>query len=87
MKEAMVKKSGALTFWPVTLKNPDQLELEVGEGKPYPTLQRHLREKYAGRTLTFEEPLNDAYPSGDAWIESRYRWAIKVWPRVRSPRW
>jgi hypothetical protein len=77
MKEAMVKKSGEMTFWPVTLKHPDQLELEVGEAKPYPTLQQHLREKYAGQTLTFEELLNDDYPSGDAWVESHYRWAVK----------
>lgn len=77
MKEAMVKKSGDMTFWPVTIKHPDQLELEVNEEKPYPTLQKHLREKYAGRTLTFEELLNDDYPSGDAWVESHYRWAVK----------
>jgi hypothetical protein len=77
MKEAMVKKSGDMTFWPVTLKHPDQLELEVGEEKPYPTLQQHLREKYTGQTLTFEELLNDDYPSGDAWVESHYRWAVK----------
>jgi len=77
MKEAMVKSHGEMTFWPVTVKDPAQLELEVGEGKPYPTLQQHLREKYAGRTLTFEDLLNDDYPSGDAWIESHYRWAIK----------
>jgi hypothetical protein len=29
-KEAMVKKSGDMTFWPVTLKHADQLELEAG---------------------------------------------------------
>ena len=57
MKEAMVKKSGDMTFWPVTMKDPEQLELEIGEGKPYPTLQEHLHPKYTGRTLTFEELL------------------------------
>jgi three-Cys-motif partner protein len=85
MKEAMVKKSGDMTFWPVTMKHPDQLELEVGEGKPYPTLQQHLRETYAGRTLTFEELLTDDYPSGDAWIESHYRWAIRAMAESDEP--
>ena len=50
------------------MKNPDQLELEVNEEKPYPTLQTILLEKYAGRTMTFEELLNEHYLSGDAWV-------------------
>jgi three-Cys-motif partner protein len=85
MKETMVKKSGDMTFWPVTMKNPDQLELEVAEGRPWPTLQRKLREKYAGRSMTFEELLNDDYPSGDAWIETHYRWAVRGLAEADEP--
>jgi hypothetical protein len=75
MKKAMVKKSGEMTFWPVTVRPPDQLELEVAEAKPYPTLQARLREKYAGRTLTCLELLNDDYPDG-VWLEPEYRAAL-----------
>jgi three-Cys-motif partner protein len=75
MKDAMVKKSGDMTFWPVTVRPPDQLALEVGEPKPYPMLQARLLEKYPGRTLTFEGLLNDDYPHG-AWTEPNYRWAV-----------
>jgi three-Cys-motif partner protein len=42
MKEAMVKQSGDMTFWPVTVRDPNQLALEVAEAKPYPTLQKRL---------------------------------------------
>jgi three-Cys-motif partner protein len=85
MKEAMVKKSGDMTFWPVTVRPPDQLALEVGEEKPYPILQRRLLEKYAGQTLSFEDILNDDYPHG-AWVESHYRWAIDGLEKDDSPR-
>jgi three-Cys-motif partner protein len=77
MKDEMVKKSGDMTFWPVTVKDPNQLELEVSEEKPYPTLQKLLLEKYGGREMTFEELLNQDYPSGDAWTEPYYRAAAK----------
>jgi three-Cys-motif partner protein len=77
MKDAMVAKSGDMTFWPVTIKNPDQLELEVAEEKPFPTLQATLRERYSGQTMTFEELLNKDYPRGDAWVEKHYRAAVK----------
>jgi hypothetical protein len=77
MKDAMVAKRGDMTFWPVTIKNPDQLELEVSEEKPYPTLQKLLLERYGGGTMTFEELLTADYPSGDAWVEPHYRWAVK----------
>ena len=40
MKEAMVKKSGDMTFWPVTVRPPDQLRSRSSEKKPYPMLQR-----------------------------------------------
>jgi three-Cys-motif partner protein len=75
MKKAMVKKSGDMTFWPVTVRPPDQLELEVGESKPYPMLQGHLAEKYAGETMTFVDLLNDDYPDG-VWLEPEYRAAL-----------
>jgi three-Cys-motif partner protein len=75
MKEAMVKKAGDMTFWPVTVRPPDQLELEVGEVNPYPSLQKWLTENYSRRTMTFEELLNEDYPKG-VWIESHYRWAV-----------
>jgi len=85
MKDAMVKKSGDMTFWPVTVRPPDQLELEVGEPKPFPLLQNRLIEKYQGRTLTFEELLNDDYPHG-AWVESHYRWALDGLEKEDPPR-
>jgi three-Cys-motif partner protein len=85
MKDAMRTDRGDMTFWPVTVKDPDQLELEVGEGKPYPTLQQHLREAYGGRTLTFEQLLNDDYPSGDAWVEPHYRAAVKGMAEGEDP--
>jgi three-Cys-motif partner protein len=85
MKDAMVKKSGDMTFWPVTVRPPDQLSLEVGETKPFPMLQVRLLEKYAGRTLTFLELLNDDYPHG-AWTEPNYRWALDGLEKQDPPR-
>jgi three-Cys-motif partner protein len=85
MKEAMVKKAGDMTFWPVTVKNPDQLQLEIGEERPHPTLQKYLNATYSGQTMTFEELLNTDYPRGDAWIESHYRWAVKGMEEMDSP--
>jgi hypothetical protein len=76
MKEAMVKQAGDMTFWPVTVRDPNQLALEVVEPKPFPSLQARLREKYGGRTLTFLELLNDDYPEGVR-VESDYRAAVK----------
>ncbi len=75
MKEAMVEQSGDMTFWPVTVRNPDQLALEVAEPKPHPSLQTRLREKYGGTSLTFLELLNDDYSDG-VWVEREYRAAI-----------
>jgi hypothetical protein len=82
MKEAMIKKSGDMTFLPVTVRNPDQLELEVHEEPPHPTLQRYLRETYGGRAMTFEELLNTDYPRDNAWVETHYRAAIKGMEKV-----
>lgn len=76
MKEAMVETSSDMTFWPVTVRPPDQLALEVDEPPPYPSLQRHLLNKYGGERMTFEELLNRDYPDG-TWVESHYRAAVK----------
>jgi three-Cys-motif partner protein len=75
MKKSMVKKAGDMTFWPVTVRPPDQLELEVAEAKPYPSLQQRLAQNYAGRSMTFVELLNEDYPDG-VWLEPDYRWAL-----------
>jgi three-Cys-motif partner protein len=76
MKEAMVKKSGEMTFWPVTVRDPNQLELEVSEEAPHPTLQKYLSETYSGQTMAFEELLNVDYPRDNAWVETHYRAAV-----------
>lgn len=75
MKEAMVHESPDMTFWPVTVRAPDQIALDVAESAPYPTLQEHLLDRYAGRTLSFEDLLNEDYPLG-VWVESQYRAAV-----------
>lgn len=75
MKEAMVKQSPDMTFWPVTRRDPNQIALDVGEEAPFPSLQTHLEERFGGQTLSFVDLLNVDYPDG-AWIESEYRKAI-----------
>jgi hypothetical protein len=60
------------------------MALEVAESSPYPTLQRRLGQKYAGRTLTFVELLNDDYPDG-TWVEKDYRAAIKAMAQAAPP--
>ncbi len=75
MKRAMIKESKDMTFWPVTVRPPDQLALDVEEVAPYPSLQTHLAESYIGRTMTFEELLNTDYPEG-LWLEPEYRAAL-----------
>jgi three-Cys-motif partner protein len=75
MKEAMVHHSPDMTFWPVTVRDPDQIALDVAEPTPYRTLQQHLLATYAGRALSFEDLLNEDYPLG-VWVESHYRAAI-----------
>lgn len=84
MKEAMVGQSGDMTFWPVTTRPPDQLTLEVDEQEPYPTLQERLREKYADKTLTFRELLNDDYPHA-TWVEKQYRAALNAMAAADPP--
>jgi three-Cys-motif partner protein len=75
MKEAMVKQSADMTFWPLTLRAPDQIALDVAEADPYPTLQEYLVDHYLGRAILFEELLNDDYPRG-VWVEPHYRAAL-----------
>jgi three-Cys-motif partner protein len=77
MKEAMVAESPDMTFWPITVRPSDQLAMDVAEQEPFPSLQAHLCENYAGRSLTFVEILNDDYPEG-VWIEKHYRAALKT---------
>jgi three-Cys-motif partner protein len=84
MKEAMVAKSGDMTFWPVTVRPPDQLALEVEETRPFPSLQRHLVARYAGRELTFLTLLNEDYPEG-IWVETHYRAALEALSKSDPP--
>ena len=75
MKKAMIKESPDMTFWPVTVRPPDQLAMDTAEQSPFPSLQRHLADAYSARTLTFEELLNIDYPHG-LWLEPDYRAAV-----------
>jgi three-Cys-motif partner protein len=77
MKKAMIKESPDMTFWPVTVRPPDQLALDVGEQPPFPRLQRHLVETYGGQRLQFGKLLDIDYPVG-FWLEPEYRAAIKA---------
>jgi hypothetical protein len=86
MKEAMVKKMGGMTFFPITLRPKDQLAFDVGEAPPYPSFQRYLATKYAGRGLKFVDLLNDDYPVGHSWVESDYKKAIKAMAAEDPPR-
>lgn len=72
MKEAMVKQSADMTFWPLSRRDPDQIALDVAEAQPYPSLQEYLVTVYLGRSLLFEELLNEDYPLG-VWVETHYR--------------
>lgn len=76
MKKAMIRTSPEMTFWPVTLRPPDQLALDTQDSAPYPELQRHLASTYGGMRMSFEELLNTDYPQG-LWLEPAYRVAIK----------
>jgi three-Cys-motif partner protein len=75
MKKAMIKESRDMTFWPVTVRPPAQLELDTTEQPPYPSLQHHLAEAYLGRRMTFEDLLNIDYAEG-LWLEPAYRVAV-----------
>lgn len=84
MKRAMVKQSGYMTFWPVTVRPPNQLALELAEPAPFPTLPKHLTKKYAGRTMTFLEIISDDYADG-LWLEPDYRAAIQAMAQADEP--
>jgi len=75
MKRAMIKESRDMTFWPVTVRPPDQLALDTTEQAPYPGLQKHLSETYLGQAMIFECLLNTDYPEG-LWLEPEYRAAV-----------
>jgi hypothetical protein len=75
MKEAMVQESRDMTFWPVTVRPPDQLALDTAEQSPFPSLQRHLLDEYSGQTVSFEDLLNIDYAKG-LWLEPDYRAAV-----------
>ncbi len=75
MKHAMIKESKDMTFWPVTVRPPDQLALDVAEASPFPSLQTYLASKYIGRTMSFEDLMNLDYPEG-LWLEPDYRAAV-----------
>jgi three-Cys-motif partner protein len=85
MKKAMVKEHGEMTFWPITLRDPRQIELDVAESKPYPSLQNHLGQTYGGKSMSFVELLNSDYPDGGAWLEPQYREAVKYMSKQDSP--
>lgn len=77
MKKAMIQESPDMTFWPVTVRAPDQLELDVGEQPPWPRLQEHLAETYGGRSIRFGALLDTDYPQG-LWLEPQYKEAVKA---------
>lgn len=84
MKKAMMKRTGDMSFYPVTLRPLDQLELEVAEEAPYPSLQTWLSSAYSGKTMTFAELLNEDYGNG-SWLEPKYRKAVKAMETAVQP--
>ena len=84
MKKAMIKKSGDMTFWPITVRPLGQLQLELDEQKPYATLQEHLASTYSGRTVKFVELLNEDYPQGVR-LEPEYRAALNAMAAFEPP--
>ena len=85
MKEKMIKKSGEMTFFPITLRPKDQLGLDVAEKPPFPSLQAYLAKRYVGRALSFVDLLNEDYPRGHNWVESQYRSALKAMESGDTP--
>jgi three-Cys-motif partner protein len=86
MKKAMVKKHGEMTFFPITLRPQDQFSLDVNEEAPFPSLQDHLSERYAGKSMPFVDLLNLDYPVGHAWLEGEYKKALKAMSKEPMPR-
>lgn len=85
MKDAMVAKSGEMTFFPITLRPIDQMSFDVAEESPFPSLQSWLAEEYAGQELRFVELLNRDYPQGHHWVEKQYRAALKAMEKTEPP--
>lgn len=85
MKEKMIRKSGEMTFFPITLRPTDQLGFDVSEPPPFPTLQHYLSETYAGRTMTFVELLNADYPMGHNWVVGQYSKALQAMEKADPP--
>lgn len=85
MKEKMVKKSGEMTFFPVTLRPPEQLELDVAEQAPFPSLQRYLGDTYQGQSMRFVDLLNTDYPRGHGWVEGQYAKALQAMEMLQPP--
>jgi three-Cys-motif partner protein len=85
MKEKMIKKSGEMTFFPITLRPTDQLGLDVSEQPPFPSLQRYLAETYKGQTMRFVDLLNSDYPRGHSWVEGQYSKALQAMEKVAPP--
>jgi hypothetical protein len=75
MKDAMIEESPDMTFWPVTVRLPDQLPLDTAEQAPFPSLQHHLLDGYGGQTMRSEDLLNTDYRKG-LWLEADYRAAV-----------
>jgi three-Cys-motif partner protein len=86
MKEQMVRESGEMTFFPITIRPTDWLTLDVAEQPPFPTLQAHLLRKYAGQSLGFEALLTDDYPEGHPWVEKDYKKALGAMEQDEPPR-
>jgi len=77
MKRAMIKTSSDMIFRPVTLAPPGQEAFDVAEQAPYPSLQGHLVRRFSGRTISFQQLIDDDYPDG-TWLEGQYKEAIKA---------
>lgn len=84
MKNAMVERTGDMSFHPVTLRPPDQLRLEVDEVGPYASLQGWLRATYRDRPMRFVDLLNADYGNG-VWLEPQYRVALKAMEKADPP--
>jgi three-Cys-motif partner protein len=84
MKKNMMKRTGDMSFYPVTLRPPGQLALDVAEPAPFPSLQKWLSSTYAGQTMTFVELLNRDYANG-AWLAPEYRAAVKAMENAEPP--
>jgi three-Cys-motif partner protein len=85
MKEKMIRKSGEMTFFPITLRPTDQLGFDVAEQAPFPSLQHYLSTTYARRTMTLVELLNADYPLGHNWVVGQYSKALQAMEKADPP--